>query len=180
MLTDADLVLLDRIRPMMKRRKGVSEKKMFGGICFLINGNMCVGTWKGSLVVRLDKEKHEQTQAEPHAKPMDITGKVMKGWALVQPAGVKADDDLKAWVVRAASRSAPSRAGPPARRRVRPAFACTVFDRCGARVRVALIFARARQRVAARLTRSLRRPPRRRQLGLRRYSQAKPRGRPPR
>ena len=102
MLTDADIVLLDRIRPMIKRRKGFSEKKMFGGICFMLNGNMCVGTWKGSLIVRLDKEKHDQTQALPHAKPMDITGKVMKGWARVEPAGIKSDDDLKAWVARAA------------------------------------------------------------------------------
>ena len=71
MLTDADLVLLDPIRPLMKRRKGVTEKKLFGGICFFINGNMCVGTWKRSLVVRLDKNKHDETQAERYAKPMD-------------------------------------------------------------------------------------------------------------
>ena len=75
---------------------------MFGGVCFLINGNMCVGSWKGSLVVRLAREDHEETQSEPHVKPMDITGKVMKGWALVRPAGIEADDDLKAWVRRAA------------------------------------------------------------------------------
>ena len=102
MLTDVDIALLDRIRPMIKRRKGFSEKKMFGGICFMLNGNMCVGTWKGSLIIRLDKEKHDQTQALPNAKPMDITGKVMKGWARVEPAGIKSDDDLKAWVDRAA------------------------------------------------------------------------------
>jgi TfoX/Sxy family transcriptional regulator of competence genes len=75
---------------------------MFGGVCFLINGNMCVGSWKGSHVVRLAREDHEETQSEPHVKPMDITGKVMKGWALVRPAGIEADDDLKAWVRRAA------------------------------------------------------------------------------
>jgi hypothetical protein len=69
---------------------------------YIQSGNMCVGTWKGALVVRLDKEKHDETQAERCAKPMDITGKVMKGWALVQPAGIKSDDDLKAWVGRAA------------------------------------------------------------------------------
>ena len=99
-MTD-DEVLIDRIRPLIKRRKGSSEKKIFGGVCFMINGNMCVGSWKGSLVVRLDREKHEQTQSEPHVKPMDITGKVMKGWALIEPVGIESDDNLKAWVRRA-------------------------------------------------------------------------------
>lgn len=97
----ADEQLVQRIRPMFKRRKGYSEKKMFGGICFMIHGNMCVGPWKGSLVVRLAKENHEDTQALPYVKPMDITGKVMKGWALVSPAGIKSDDDLKLWINRA-------------------------------------------------------------------------------
>lgn len=84
---------------------------MFGGICFMINGNMCVGPWKGSLVVRLAKEDHESTQAIPHVKPMDITGKVMKGWALVTPAGIKSDEDLKIWVDRAVkfARSLPAK-----------------------------------------------------------------------
>ena len=100
-MTDEDEALVARIRPHMKRRKGYSEKKMFGGVCFMINGNMCVGPWKGSLIVRLDKEKHDETQSEPHVKPMDITGKVMKGWARVEPAGIESDDDLKAWVSRA-------------------------------------------------------------------------------
>ncbi len=97
---EADEALVQRIRPLMKRRKGYSEQKMFGGVAFMINGNMCVGPWKGSLVVRLDKEKHDQTQSEPHVKPMDITGRVMKGWALIEPAGIESDDDLKAWIER--------------------------------------------------------------------------------
>ena len=75
---------------------------MFGGVCFMIHGNMCAGTWKGSLIVRLDKKDHHKTLAEPHTKPADITGRVMKGWALVEPAGIDSDDDLKAWVHRAA------------------------------------------------------------------------------
>jgi hypothetical protein len=89
-MTDEDEALVARIRPMLKRRKGYSEKKMFGGVCL-----------KGSLIVRLEKEKHDETQNEPHVKPMDITGKVMKGWARVEPAGIESDDDLKAWVSRA-------------------------------------------------------------------------------
>ena len=48
-----DEILIERIRPILRRRKGFSEKRMFGGVCFMINGNMCAGTWKGALIVRL-------------------------------------------------------------------------------------------------------------------------------
>ena len=69
-MTGDDSLLVERIRSIMKRYKGQSEKKMFGGICFMINGNMCVGPWKGSLIVRLDKADHEATQSEPFVRPM--------------------------------------------------------------------------------------------------------------
>ena len=97
-----DKALSERIRPILSRRRGVSERKMFGGICFMINGNMCVGTWKGSLIVRLDKNKHDEMLAEPHTKPADMNGRVMKGWALVEPVGIESENDLRAWVDRAA------------------------------------------------------------------------------
>lgn len=100
-MTNEDEELVTRIRPFMKRRKGYSEKKMFGGVCFMLNGNMCVGPWKGSLIVRLDKARHEETQSEPFARPMDITGKVMKGWARIEAAGIETDDNLKTWIERA-------------------------------------------------------------------------------
>ena len=72
----------------------------------MINGNMCVGTWKGSLIVRLDREKHDETLAEPHTKSADIPGRTMKGWALVEPAGIASEDDLETWVSRAADYAA--------------------------------------------------------------------------
>lgn len=77
----------------------------------MINGNMCVGPWKGSLIVRLDKELHNETQSEPHVLPMDITGKVMRGWALIEPKGIESDEQLKAWVNRAVkfARSLPAK-----------------------------------------------------------------------
>lgn len=100
-MREEDEALVARIRPMMKRRKGSSEQKMFGGVAFMINGNMCVGPWKGSLIVRLDKAQHDDTQSEPFVKPMDITGKVMKGWARVEADGIAADEDLKDWIDRA-------------------------------------------------------------------------------
>ena len=95
--------LAARIRPIMNGRQGISEKRMFGGHCFLINGNICIGVWKGSLVVRLGKEKHDETMAEPFTKPFDITGRTMKGWALVDPAGLQSEDDLTAWIRRFAT-----------------------------------------------------------------------------
>ena len=100
-MIEQDRNLVERIRPLIKRRKGYSEKKMFGGLCFFVNGNMCVGPWKGSLIVRMAKEDHEETQLLPNAKPMDITGKVMRGWAKVTPAGIATDENLKEWVHRA-------------------------------------------------------------------------------
>ncbi len=91
-----------RIRQILSKRERVSERKMFGGVCFMIGGNMCVGTWKGSLIVRLDKKNHHETLAEPHTKPADMNGRVMKGWALVEPAGIESEEDLADWVNRAA------------------------------------------------------------------------------
>lgn len=97
-----DEPLNQRIRQILPKRERVSERKMFGGACFMINGNMCVGTWKGSLIVRLDKKSHHETLAEPHTKPADMNGRVMKGWALVEPAGIESEEDLADWVDRAA------------------------------------------------------------------------------
>ncbi len=98
-----DGVLADRVREVLSGREGVSERKMFGGICFMIHSNMCVGTWKGSLLVRLEKKDHDKTLAEPHTRPADITGRVMKGWALVEPPGIESGNDLETWVNRAAT-----------------------------------------------------------------------------
>jgi TfoX/Sxy family transcriptional regulator of competence genes len=97
-----DEPLNQRIRQILSKRERVSERKMFGGVCFMIQRNMCVGTWKGSLIVRLDKKNHDETLAEPHAKPANMNGRVMKGWALVEPAGIESENDLAVWVDRAA------------------------------------------------------------------------------
>jgi hypothetical protein len=83
------------------RKKGIEEKKMFGGICFMLNGNMLVGVWKDSLIVRLGKEQGEEALLEPHVRPFDITGKAMKGWAMVTPEGIQGDDKLKERITQA-------------------------------------------------------------------------------
>src|SRR5712691_3796345 len=93
--------LAARIRKALARKKGIEEKKMFGGIGFLLNGNMLVGVWKDSLIVRLGDEQGEEALLEPHVKPFDITGKAMKGWAMVTPEGVEDDEQLKEWIQRA-------------------------------------------------------------------------------
>ena len=93
--------LAARIRTALGRKKGVEEKKMFGGLCFLLHGNMLVGVWKNSLIARIGQEQADEAMLEPHAKPMDITGKPMKGWIMVEPDGVVDDAEVKKWVQRA-------------------------------------------------------------------------------
>jgi TfoX/Sxy family transcriptional regulator of competence genes len=93
--------LAERIRQGLARRKGIEQKKMFGGIGFLLNGNMLVGVWKESLIVRLDREGYDDALREAHVSEFAITGRPMKGWVLVEPEGVQHDDQLKDWIQRA-------------------------------------------------------------------------------
>src|SRR6516162_2166148 len=96
-----DEALAERIRQRLARRKNVEEKKMFGGVGFLLNGNLLVGVWKDSLCVRLGPDQAEEALKEPHVEEFDITGRPMKGWVLVGPEGVEDDDQLKGWLQRA-------------------------------------------------------------------------------
>jgi hypothetical protein len=79
---------------------GTTRKKLFGGTCNLLNGNMLCGVHKDSLILRLGPEKSERALARPHVKPFDITGKPMKGWVMVGKAGVN-DADLRQWLTEA-------------------------------------------------------------------------------
>jgi hypothetical protein len=90
-----DESLAARIRHALARKKGVVEKKMFGGVCFLLNGNMLVGVWREFLIARLGPDQGDEALLEPHVRKMDITGKPMKGWIMVEPEGVEDDDQLK-------------------------------------------------------------------------------------
>jgi TfoX/Sxy family transcriptional regulator of competence genes len=94
-------VLAERIRQRLARRKNIEEKKMFGGVGFLLNGNMLVGVWKESLIVRLGQDEGDEALKEPHVKEFDITGRAMKGWVLLEPEGVEDDEQLRAWIQRA-------------------------------------------------------------------------------
>jgi TfoX/Sxy family transcriptional regulator of competence genes len=93
--------LAERIRQRLARRKNVEEKKMFGGVGFLLNGNILVGVWKDSLIVRLGPDEGAEALLEPHVKEFDITGRAMRGWVLVRPEGIEEDDQLNAWIQRA-------------------------------------------------------------------------------
>ena len=93
--------LAGRIRRQLARRRNVEEKKMFGGVGFLLNGNLLVGVWKDSLIVRLGAEEADEALKEPHVKEFDITGRAMTGWVLVEPGGIDDDGHLSAWIQRA-------------------------------------------------------------------------------
>jgi hypothetical protein len=93
--------LAERIRASLKGRRGFAEKKMFGGLGFLLRGNMCVAVWHSSLIVRLDPGEAEKALAQPHVGPFDITGRPMKGWIVVSPDGLDTDVELRAWIERA-------------------------------------------------------------------------------
>jgi hypothetical protein len=95
-----DETLAQRIRDALTRKKGVVEKRMFGGVCFLLNGNMLVGVWKEYLIARLGPDQGDEALLEPHVRKMDITGKPMKGWIMVEPDG-EDDDQLTGWIERA-------------------------------------------------------------------------------
>lgn len=92
-----NLKLAERIRSQLDGVPFV-EKKMFGGVGFLLNGNMACGVNKDDLIVRVDPEKHNALLKKPHVRPFDMTGRPMKGWLLVEAAGVKTDKQLSTWV----------------------------------------------------------------------------------
>ena len=96
-----DETLAARIRQNLARHKNVENKKMFGGIGFLLNGNMLVGVRKESLIALVGSDEYEHAVLEPHVKEFNITGKPMKGWVLVEPQGIVDDEQLNEWIQRA-------------------------------------------------------------------------------
>ena len=92
-----DLRLADRIRSELGEVP-IVEKKMFGGVGFLLNGNLACGVNKNDLIVRVDPEKHVALLKKPHVRPFDMTGRPMKGWLVVEAQGVKTDKQLSRWL----------------------------------------------------------------------------------
>jgi TfoX/Sxy family transcriptional regulator of competence genes len=89
-----------RVREVLGERPGLAEKQMFGGLAFLVHGNMACGVRGDDLIVRVAADTAEVALAEPGTRPFDLTGRPMKGWLLVDPDGHAEDEDLRRWVER--------------------------------------------------------------------------------
>lgn len=90
--------LAERIRKQLGKRRGLTEKRMFGGLAFLLNGNMCCGVHGQEMIVRLDPEQTEQALSERHTRIFDLSGRPMKGWLLVEPKGITTEAALAKWI----------------------------------------------------------------------------------
>lgn len=93
-----DEKLANRVRKAVNRNKGITEKSMFGGISFLLNGKMFCGVLKNDLVVRVGPELYEKALNERSARPMDFTGRPMEGFVYVGSSGLKSEAALKKWI----------------------------------------------------------------------------------
>ena len=93
--------LANRLREQLAGEGPLTEKKMFGGLAFLLDGNMCVGaSHTGGLLARIEPDDTEEVIQQPHAARMEMGGRSMDGWITVAPEGVESDRDLAAWVQR--------------------------------------------------------------------------------
>jgi len=101
MAFDPDLAC--RVKKALKGVRGVREQPMFGGLCFMVGGHMCCGVERNRLVVRVGPEQYEAALRKPHARPMDFTGRPLRGFVYVSAQGCRTDAALRAWVSRARS-----------------------------------------------------------------------------
>ena len=101
-----DETLAERVRRELRGRKAVGEIKMFGGLCFTLRGNMLVGVLKDELMIRLSKEDDEKMSKAKNVRPMDFTGRPMRGFYFVRPAGLKTAAGLRKWIEACAAYSA--------------------------------------------------------------------------
>ena len=95
-----DEELAARIRKCLSKKDKITELKMFGGLCFMIAGNMCCGVIKDNLIVRVGPERYENYLRESYARPMDFTGRALRGFVYVESEGYDTDESLKKWVGR--------------------------------------------------------------------------------
>jgi TfoX/Sxy family transcriptional regulator of competence genes len=95
-----DEQLADRITELLKDQSDLIEKKMFGGIGYLLRGNMACGVTGGDLIVRVGREDYADALVKEFTKPFDMTGRAMTGWVVVTPEGISTDNELWEWVDR--------------------------------------------------------------------------------
>lgn len=93
-----DEQLADEVRTHIGTRPGLTEREMFGGIAFMVNGNMAVGVSGDELMVRVGKEAHDQAVAPRGARTFDMGARPMRGWINVAPDGMGSEEELRAWV----------------------------------------------------------------------------------
>lgn len=93
-----DAGLVERLRDALSGQEELIEKKMFGGVAFMVRGNMACGVLEDGLIVRVGRERYGEAVMEPHTKPLDITGRPMTGWVVVESLGQASDEDLERWV----------------------------------------------------------------------------------
>jgi TfoX/Sxy family transcriptional regulator of competence genes len=93
-----DQALADRVRDQLAGEDGIGERAMFGGLAFLLHGNMAAGVSGDDLMVRVGPDATDEALARPHTRLFDMTGRPMKGWLLVEPGGVESSEDLAGWV----------------------------------------------------------------------------------
>ena len=98
MAYDEDLA--DRVRELFAGRPGLREQKMFGGLCFMLDGNMACGILGSELVVRVGRESQDDALSLPYSRPFDMTGRPMRGFVYVSAEGLATDDGLAEWATR--------------------------------------------------------------------------------
>lgn len=93
--------LAARVRHSLASRHGIAEKKMFGGVGFLLHGNMLVGVWQNSLIARLGADRADLAIRQEHVREFDVTGRAMTGWVMVDLDGLESDAQLSQWLEQA-------------------------------------------------------------------------------
>ena len=111
-----DEKLATRVRSILAVRHDVVEKRMFGGLCFMVSGSMCCGLTKTDFMVRVGPTHYEEAVAQPHARPMDFTGRPLKGMVYVAPDGLRTEAALAGWIGRGLSFVSRGEPVPPPRR----------------------------------------------------------------
>jgi TfoX/Sxy family transcriptional regulator of competence genes len=94
-----DELLADRIRLVLKEKRiTYKENQMMGGLAFMVNDKMCVGIIKNNMIARIAPELYEDATDRPGCRPMDLTGKPMRGWIFIEPEAIDLDKDLNKWI----------------------------------------------------------------------------------
>ena len=95
-----DESLAERVRTLLRGPHELKEKRMFGGLAFMVNGHMCCGVVGKDFVVRTGPDHYDEALSQPHARPMDFTRRPMRGFVYLAPEGYRSNRDLKAWIQR--------------------------------------------------------------------------------